>query len=180
MQRLAVFSPATSRKYNDKEWKRDLKQVMQMTGIERQHTVFFVEDHHLVKSEFLESINTLLRCDGVPGIWTSDEMEPLLAPLEEEWASSQGRGAVQPRTPFEYFRPPGTRPHAYCVANHPHFLTFCAANPALFSCCNVMWLDDWSEKVQRQLTDVSDCTKNNLPQLLTSIHKSQLMHGTSP
>ena len=34
--------------------------------------------------------------------------------------------------------------------------------------------------VQRQLTDVSDCTKNNLPQLLTSIHKSQLMHGASP
>ena len=34
--------------------------------------------------------------------------------------------------------------------------------------------------VQRQLTDVSDCTKNNLPQLLTSFHKSQLMHGTSP
>ena len=35
MQRLTVFSP-TSRKYDDKEWKRDLKQFMQMTGIERQ------------------------------------------------------------------------------------------------------------------------------------------------
>ena len=34
--------------------------------------------------------------------------------------------------------------------------------------------------VQRQLTDVSDCKKNNFPQLLTSIHKSQLMHGASP
>ena len=48
-----------------------------------------------------------------------------------------------------------------------------------------MWLDDWSEKsmhvvVQRQLTDVSDSTKNDLPQLLTSFHKSQLMHGASP
>ena len=38
MQRLTVS--ATSRKYDDKEWKRDLKQVMQTTGIERQHTVF--------------------------------------------------------------------------------------------------------------------------------------------
>ena len=70
MQRLTVFSPATSRKYDDKEWKRDLKQVMQMTGIERQHTVFFLEDHHMVKSEFLESINSLLSCGDVPGIWT--------------------------------------------------------------------------------------------------------------
>ena len=56
---------------------------------------------------------------------------------------------------------------------------------SLFSCCNVMWLDNWSEKsmhvvVQRQLTDVSDSTKSNLPQLLTSFHKSQFMHGASP
>ena len=34
-----------------------------------------------------------------------------------------------------------------------------------------MWLDDWIEKsmhfvVQRQLTDVSDCKKNNLPAAL--------------
>ena len=28
MQRLTVFSPATSRKYDDKKWKRDLKQNM--------------------------------------------------------------------------------------------------------------------------------------------------------
>ena len=188
MQRLTVFSPATSRKYDDKEWKRDLKQVMQMTGIERQHTVFFLEDHHMVKSDFLESINSLLSCGDVPGIWTPDELEPLLAPLKEEWAASQGRGAVQARTPLEYFVHQ-VRSHMRIVlsmdANHPHFLTFCAANPALFSCCNVMWLDDWIEKsmhfvVQRQLTDVSDYKKNNLSQLLTSIHKSQLMHGASP
>ena len=38
MQRLTVCSPTTSRKHDDKEWKRDLKQFMQMTGIERQHT----------------------------------------------------------------------------------------------------------------------------------------------
>ena len=64
-------------------------------------------------------------------------------------------------------------------------MAFCAANPSLFSCCNVMRLDGRCKTsmhfvVQRQLTDVSDCKKNNLPQLLTSIHKSQFMHGTSP
>ena len=49
-----------------------------MTSIERQHTVFFLEDHHTVKSEFLESINSLLSCGDVPGIWTPDELEPLV------------------------------------------------------------------------------------------------------
>ena len=38
MQRLTVFSTATWRKYDDKKWKRDLKQNMQMAGIERQHS----------------------------------------------------------------------------------------------------------------------------------------------
>ena len=146
-----------------------------MTGIERQHTVFFLEDHHMVKSEFLESINSLLSCGDVPGIWTPDELEPLLAPLKEEWAASQGRGAVQARTPFEYFVHQ-VRSHMRIVlsmdANHPHFLTFCAANPALISCCNVMWLDDWSEKsvhfvVQRQLTDVSPAAPHVDPQVAT-------------
>ena len=184
MQRLTVFSPATSRKYDDKKWKRDLKQVMQMTGIERQHSFLLGGPPH---GEV-----------GIPGehqltaeLWRCArhlDTEPLLAPLEEEWATSQGRDAVQARTPFECFVHQ-VRSHMRIVlsmdANPPHFLTFCAANPALFSCCNVMWLDDWSEKsmhfvVQRQLTDVSDCTKNNLPQLLTSIHKSQFMHGASP
>ena len=80
MQRITVFSPATSRKCDDKEWKRDLKPVMQMTSIERQHTVFFLEDHHIVKSELLESINSLLSCGDVPGIWTPDGLDPLYIP----------------------------------------------------------------------------------------------------
>ena len=89
------------------------------------------------------------QCGDVPGIWTPDELMPLLAPLKEEWTASQGRGAVQPRTSFEYFV------HQVCShmrivlsidANRPHFLTFCAANPALFSCCHVMSLDDWNKR----------------------------------
>ena len=161
LQRFTVFNPALSRKYDNKEWKRDLKQVMQTTGIER-HTVFFLEDHHMVKSEILESINSLLNCHDVTGIWTPDELEPLLAPLNKESAASQGRGAVQPRTPFEYFVHQ-VRSHMRVVlsmdANHPHFLTFCAANPSLSSCCNVMRLDNRSETsiyfvVQRQQTDL--------------------------
>ena len=128
MQRLTVFSPATSRKYDDKEWKRDLKQVMHMTGIERQHTVFFLEDHHMVKSAFLESINSLLSCGDVPGIWTPDELEPLLAPLKGEVNHVSRSRCCSGSDSFRVFRPPATQPHAYCVVHgyepptFPHFL----------------------------------------------------------
>merc|ERR1740129_1908102 len=148
MERLSVFSPSPARKYGDKEWKRDLKQVMQMTGVEKQHTVFFLEDHHLLKGEFLESINSLLSAGDVPGIWTPEELEPLLAPLKEEWAASQGRGGTA-RTAFEYFVmqvKERLRIVLSMDAAHPHFLKYCAANPALFTCTTVVWLEEWSQQ----------------------------------
>ncbi|CAE7570289.1 DYH1B [Symbiodinium sp. CCMP2456] len=178
MHRLALFSPAPARRYGDKEWKRDLKAVMQMTGVEKQHTILFLEDHHLLKSEFLESINSLLSAGDVPGIWTPEELEPLLAPLKEEWAASQGRGGGA-RTPFEYFcNQVQQRLHIVLSMdpNHPHFLPYCAANPALFSCTTVLWLDEWSEQsktiiAQRILGEM--LSQKNLGSLLQDIHASQ-------
>ena len=40
--------------------------------------------------------------DHVCFCFYSEELEPLLAPLKEEWAAAQGRGGGA-RTPFEYF-----------------------------------------------------------------------------
>ena len=89
---------------------------------------------------------------------------------------------------FRVFRPPGTQPHAYCVVHGcepPTFPHFLRREPSSLQLLQRHVAGRLKRKsihfvVQRQLTDVSDCTKNNLPQLLTSIHKSQLMHGTSP
>eukprot|EP00931_Biecheleriopsis_adriatica_P043590 TRINITY_DN24917_c0_g1_i1.p1 TRINITY_DN24917_c0_g1~~TRINITY_DN24917_c0_g1_i1.p1 ORF type:complete len:4311 (+),score=994.91 TRINITY_DN24917_c0_g1_i1:69-13001(+) len=187
MHRLTVFSPPPSRNYSEKDWKRDLKQVMQMTGVEKQHTVFLLEDHHLLRSEFLESINSLLSAGDVPGIWTNEELEPLLAPLKEEWAASQGRGGGA-RTPFEYFCQQVQQRMRIVLAmdpTHPHFLRYCASNPALFSCTTVLWLDEWSEQsksviAQRLCGDMLESKRGNLGPLMQQIHASQANHGASP
>ena len=188
MHRLVVFSPAPARRYGAKEWKRDLKQVMQMTGVEKQHTILFLEDHHLVKSEFLESINSLLSAGDVPGIWTPEELEPLLAPLKEEWAAAQGRGSGA-RTPFEYFcAQVQQRLHVVLSMDpqHPHFLPYCAANPALFSCTTVLWLDEWCEQskgiIARRILgeELLDSKRTNLGPLLQFIHASQAVKAACP
>ena len=77
---------------------------------------------------------------------------------------------------------------ATCVLCSPwmrttHISSLSAPRTHLFPV--VMRLDNRSETsihfvVQRQLTDVPDCKKNNLQQLLTSIHKSHFIHGVSP
>jgi len=187
MHHLNLFTPVPTKKYDDKEWKRDLKQVMQMTGVEKQHTVLFLEDHHLVKSSFLECLNSLLSAGEVPGIYAPEELEPLLAPIKEEWASSQGRGGTA-RSPFEYFVMQ-VRHHLRIVlsmdAKHPHFLPFCASNPAIFSCCNVMWLEDWSEQsksflIEKRIGEVIESKKQVLQPLIMRIHESQKANGATP
>jgi dynein heavy chain 2 len=187
MHRLQVFSPVCAKRYGDKEWKRDLKQVMQMAGVEKTHTVFLLEDHHLLRPEFLESINSLLSAGDVPGIWTPEELEPLLAPLKEEWAESQNRGGGC-RTPFDYFVMQVKQRLRIVLsmdATHPHFLEYCAANPALFTCTTVMWLEDWSEQskafiAQKQLGEMVRNQKNDLTPLLMYMHETQKAHGAHP
>jgi len=160
---------------------------MQMTGVEKQHTVFFLEDHHMLQSEFLESINSLLSAGEVPGLYSPEELEPLLSPLKEEWAASQGRGGTA-RSCFDYFVT-RVREHLRIVlsmdATHPHFLPYCASNPALFSCTTVLWLDEWCQKskafiIKQQLGDMAESKKTPLPQLLLHIHESQHKAGASP
>lgn len=76
---MEFFSPNINRDYSMKEFKRDLKYVLQKTGIEAQKTCLFIEDHQLMKSEFLEFLNSLISAGEVPGLYTPEELEPLLA-----------------------------------------------------------------------------------------------------
>ena len=65
-----------------------------------------------------------------------------------------------------------------------HINGFLRREPISFQLLHNMRVDNRSETsmhfvVQRQLTDVPVCKKNNLQQLLTSIHKSHFIHGVS-
>jgi dynein heavy chain 2, cytosolic len=73
------FSPNINRDYSMKEFKRDLKVVLQKTGIEAIKTVLYVEDHQLLSPEFLELLNSLISAGEVPGLYTPEELEPLLS-----------------------------------------------------------------------------------------------------
>ena len=54
---------------------------MQQCGIENEQLVLVLEDHHVVDPSFLEIVNSLLSAGEVPGLYTPEELEPLLNPL---------------------------------------------------------------------------------------------------
>ena len=67
---------------------------MQLTGIEGEHVVLLLEDYQFVEGQFLELINSLLSAGEVPGLYSPEELEPLLGPLRDEASEANFRGTV--------------------------------------------------------------------------------------
>ena len=57
---------------------------MSLTGIEEEQVVLLLEDHQLTDNSFLELVNSLLAAGEIPGLYTPEEMEPLLNPLRDK------------------------------------------------------------------------------------------------
>ena len=67
---------------------------MQLSGIEGQQVVLVLEDHQFLENTFLELINSLLSAGEVPGLYTPEELDPLLAPLRDEASDMGFRGTL--------------------------------------------------------------------------------------
>lgn len=69
-------------------------QVMQLAGIEGEQVVLLLEDHQFVEPQFLEMINSLLSSGEVPGLYSPEELEPLLSPLRDMASEAGFRGTL--------------------------------------------------------------------------------------
>ncbi|XP_075448514.1 cytoplasmic dynein 2 heavy chain 1 isoform X2 [Ascaphus truei] len=149
MHGAVLFTPKISRGYELKQFKNDLKQIMQMAGIEGQQVVLLLEDYQFVHPTFLEMINSLLSSGEIPGLYTVEELEPLLSPLKNQASEDGFRGPV-----FGYF--------TYRVLQNLHvvlimdctntnFTINCESNPALYKKCSVQWMEGWSDRSMKKI-----------------------------
>ena len=117
---------------------------MQVAGIEGENIVLLLEDHQLIEPEFLELINSLLCAGDVPGLYTTEELDPILAPLREQAMQEEFRGPL-----YSYF---ATRVlkflHVVLIMDctSPSFTANCEANPALYKSSSFQWMDSWSKE----------------------------------
>lgn len=98
MNNIKIFTPKINRAYGVKQFKNDLKAVMQQAGIEGQQMIILLEDHQLIDPSFLEMINSLLSAGEIPGLYNPEELEPLLAPIREDSFQENFKGTL-----FQYF-----------------------------------------------------------------------------
>ncbi|XP_032214095.1 cytoplasmic dynein 2 heavy chain 1 isoform X5 [Mustela erminea] len=152
MHGAVLFSPKISRGYALKQFKNDLKHVLHLAGIDAQQVVLLLEDHQFVHPAFLEMINSLLSSGEVPGLYTLEELEPLLLPLKDEASQDGFFGPV-----FNYF--------TYRIQQNLHivlimdstnlnFIINCESNPALHKKCQVLWMEGWSDSSMRKIPEM--------------------------
>lgn len=124
---------------------------MQLSGIEGEQVVLLLEDHQ-VDPSFLELINSLLSAGEVPGLYTPEELEPLLGPLRDLASQDDFRGTL-----VSYFASRVRRNlHVVLImdSSSKNFTANCESNPAFYKNCSFQWMEGWSKESMAQ----SKCT----------------------
>ncbi|XP_071990308.1 cytoplasmic dynein 2 heavy chain 1 isoform X1 [Engystomops pustulosus] len=164
MHGAALFTPKISRGYELKQFKNDLKQVMQMAGIDGQQVVLLLEDHQFVHPTFLEMINSLLSSGEVPGLYTMEELEPLLSPLKDQASEDGFTGPLFTYFTFRVLQ----NLHIVLIMDctNTNFTINCESNPALYKKCSVQWMEGWSDRSMKKIPKMlfSDTTREEKSQ----------------
>ncbi|KAJ3141233.1 Cytoplasmic dynein 2 heavy chain 1 [Geranomyces variabilis] len=184
---LRLFSPNISRSYGTKAFAVDLKQILQTAGVAGENSVLVVEDHQLPEATFLESINSILSGGEVPGLYTSEELDTLLSSLKDKHSEEGFRGTL-----FEYFVV-RVRKYLHVVllldSASPSFIPRCEANPALYTRCQIGWMDSWTPESMSHIAKGSFAAsvvlshlkeQDQLIKQLIQIHGAQTGQGATP
>ena len=116
--------------YGLKQFKQEVKNAMQIAGVENEQVFFLLEDHNLIDHNFLDMVNSLLSSGEIPGLYTPEELEPLLTPLRQN-ANNEGYSGNL----ISYFAQ-NVKKNMHIIlitdVTHPNFVQNCESNPALY------------------------------------------------
>mmetsp|Transcript_19643 Transcript_19643/g.14355 ORF Transcript_19643/g.14355 Transcript_19643/m.14355 type:complete len:184 (-) Transcript_19643:307-858(-) len=103
----------------------------------------------MLKTEFVELLNSLISAGEVPGLYTPEELEPLLSQLKDEMSNQ-----YECRTLFEFFVSRIQKNLSIVLSmdnSSPSFQQVCSSNPALFTKCTIMWSEGWNKEAMNQV-----------------------------
>ena len=143
-----------------KQFKTDLKSVMQLAGVEEEQIFLMLEDQNFVDDQFLDLINSLLSSGEIPGLYSPEEMEPLLTPLKQNATNAGYSGDA-----FSFFAK-NVRKNLHIIlvmdCSSPEFVIRCESNPALYKECAILWNHDLSSDTYITLPkSIMNATKEN-------------------
>lgn len=137
-----IMSLSLTKDTTVKEFKKFIKEIFQLTGVEGRNTIFLIEEHHMTRSGFMEYVNSLLSSGEVPGLLTQEEIEALISNLVSEYKEQN-----EYRSLYEFFV---SRVRKFLklvlILDHDNkeFNNYVLNNPAIVTKCSVMWFSDFS------------------------------------
>uniref|UniRef100_A0A671UXN0 Cytoplasmic dynein 2 heavy chain 1 n=1 Tax=Sparus aurata TaxID=8175 RepID=A0A671UXN0_SPAAU len=178
MHGYTLFTPKISRGYTLKHFNNDLKTVMQLAGLEGQQVVLLLEDYQFVHTAFLEMVNSLLSSGEVPGLYTPEELEPLLTSLKD--AASQDGFTGPLYNYFSYRIQQNLHIVLIMDCSNSNFTINCESNPAFYRKCSVQWMEGWSESSMKKVSGEGEGKRGDLCRLFLMVHESCREHGATP
>ncbi|ORC91608.1 putative dynein heavy chain [Trypanosoma theileri] len=149
MLRMEVVTLNMVQGYNIKNFRQELRQLMQRVITQNEHLVLLLDEHNIVDERFLEMINSLVSSGEIPGLFSPEELETMFTPLREE-ASSEGYiGSI-----YSYFLLRVRRNLRVVLSmddQHELFLVRLQSNPGLLSNCDLLWMGTWSNETARAI-----------------------------
>jgi dynein heavy chain 2 len=143
------YTPSITRNYGSKQFNIDVKTVLEIAGVQGEHVVLLVEDFQITKESILETLNSLISSGEAPGLYTHEELEPLMGQLRKIMDDDEGA-----RTPYEFFVQ-RIRKFLHIVLcmdpSHPRFLYRCESNPAIYAQCTVLWIGEWTSQALKEI-----------------------------
>ncbi|GLH06946.1 Dynein heavy chain, cytoplasmic, partial [Gryllus bimaculatus] len=137
------------RGYSLKHFKNDLKNMMQLAGVEGQQLCLLLEDHQMVDMTFLDMVNSLLSSGEVPGLYNLEELESTVSPLKDLAAQEGFVG-----NPVSFFvNRVHKNLHVALIMDYTNtqFTATCESNPALYRQCSVLWQAGWSAATMQRV-----------------------------
>ena len=117
--------------------------------MEGREIVYLLEDHQILEPAYLELINSLLSSGEIPGLFSPEELEPLLTPLRDLMAQEGYRGTM-----LGYFsQRVKTNLHVVLImdSKSEDFTAHCKANPAFYTRCAFQSMEGWSSQSMQKI-----------------------------
>jgi dynein heavy chain 2, cytosolic len=148
-QRREVVSLNMTQDYALKQFRLDLRSLIQRSTSQNTPMVLLLEDHNIVDEAILEYINSLLSSGEVPGLFTQEEMETMFSAIRDDAANDGHMGPI-----YTYFierLQRNLRVALLMDPRHELFLIRLQSNPALMSRCELLWMGTWSSEMTKTI-----------------------------
>ncbi|KAI9564905.1 hypothetical protein GHT06_008646 [Daphnia sinensis] len=143
MHHAQVMTPYPGRNYGRKQFMNDLKLAMHSAGVDDDLVYFVLEDHHFTDASFYAMIDSLLASGEVPGMYSAEESDALLAPLKELAADEGYSGSL-----FSFYaQRVRKRLRVIYVMDcaKTAYETIVGTHPSMYKYSDAIWMENWTK-----------------------------------